>query len=221
MALTREDVFAIADKLEAEGTNPTQNLVREALGGGSFATIGPALKEWKDMKHKEHELVEVQVPDTVKDRFEQLQAVVWQAAADEADQRLALEKQAMQEAKVAAEAAVSDADEAVKILEKEAEEREAKIEKIAADLADAETRAENAQNEKNRAEQNHAAEVARLREKIEGLIARLEDAQTARIEARDDAEQARKDAKEAVSRVENELQRLTKMYDACFSQDDA
>ncbi|MCG3810126.1 DNA-binding protein [Psychrobacter sp. Ps4] len=47
MALTTEGIHAAADKLQANGTTPTQTKVREALGGGSFSTIGEALKTWK------------------------------------------------------------------------------------------------------------------------------------------------------------------------------
>ena len=73
MNSNKEKIIAVAEKLEAQGVNPTQVTVREALGGGSFATIGPVLKEWKESKKENHALTEIQVPEVIIERLEQLQ----------------------------------------------------------------------------------------------------------------------------------------------------
>ena len=39
VTITAETVAAAADRLQGDGTNPTQSAVRTALGGGSFSTI--------------------------------------------------------------------------------------------------------------------------------------------------------------------------------------
>lgn len=39
MAITKEQIFAVADELDAAGQNPTLASVRKQLGGGSFTTI--------------------------------------------------------------------------------------------------------------------------------------------------------------------------------------
>lgn len=45
---TSRSIRAAADRLKAAGKKPTLKAVREALGGGSYATIQPALKAWRD-----------------------------------------------------------------------------------------------------------------------------------------------------------------------------
>ena len=47
MAITKQDILAVADALDAEGVKPTLAAVRKKLGGGSFSTISEAMKEWK------------------------------------------------------------------------------------------------------------------------------------------------------------------------------
>ena len=46
MAISTADILAAADALAAQGKRPTLAAVRAALGGGSFSTIGEALKTW-------------------------------------------------------------------------------------------------------------------------------------------------------------------------------
>ncbi|WP_126448220.1 DNA-binding protein [Sulfuricystis multivorans] len=50
MALTKEDIWAVADRLDAEGKTPTLAAVRKALGSGSFTTISEAMREWRERK---------------------------------------------------------------------------------------------------------------------------------------------------------------------------
>ena len=46
MAISTAEIHAAADALAAQGKRPTLAAVRAALGGGSFSTIGEALKTW-------------------------------------------------------------------------------------------------------------------------------------------------------------------------------
>ena len=50
MAITREQIWAAADEIDAAGQNPTLAAVRKAVGGGSFTTIQDAMTEWKAKK---------------------------------------------------------------------------------------------------------------------------------------------------------------------------
>ena len=127
MNSNKEKIIAAAEKLEAQGVNPTQVTVREALGGGSFATIGPVLKEWKESKKENHALTEIQVPEAIIERLEQLQGAVWQAAVDEAERRLVVEREALKVAQAQALAEVVEQRESVAALETEAEMFKAKI----------------------------------------------------------------------------------------------
>jgi chromosome segregation ATPase len=127
MNSNKEKIIAVAEKLEAQGVNPTQVTVREALGGGSFATIGPVLKEWKESKKENRALTEIQVPEVIIERLEQLQGAVWQAAVDEAERRLVVEREALKAAQDQVLAEVAEQRESVAALESEAEVFQAKI----------------------------------------------------------------------------------------------
>lgn len=129
--ITEEKIIETAEALKAAGKNPTQVAVREALGGkGSFATIGPALKRWKDGQKQEHALAEIQVPQAVTERLEQLQGAVWQAAVDEAERRLVAEREALKAAQEAAAVEVAEQLESVATLEAEADQLRQQIDNM-------------------------------------------------------------------------------------------
>lgn len=125
--ITVEKIIETAERLMSEGKNPTQVTVRAALGGGSFATIGPVLKSWKDGQKEDHALAEIQVPEAITERLEQLQGAVWQAAVGEAERRLTAEREALKVAQEAAAAEVAEQLESVAMLETEADQLRQKI----------------------------------------------------------------------------------------------
>jgi Plasmid replication region DNA-binding N-term len=51
--ITRDDVFAAANSIFAQGKNPTQAAVRSVLGQGSFATISKYLQEWRQERQED------------------------------------------------------------------------------------------------------------------------------------------------------------------------
>lgn len=183
-SITKERIIETAEKLEAEGKNPTQVTVREALGGGSFATIGPVLKAWKDAKKEDNELVEIQVPEAITERLEQLQGAVWQVAVDEAERRLTAEREALLLAQERAASDVAEQMESVAALELEADKHLAQIEALEAELEArnnqvgdlktelAETK-ERATNDAHNAAENLVREVSR-REASEARAERAE-----------------------------------------------
>jgi chromosome segregation ATPase len=134
MSSNKDKIIETAEKLEAQGVNPTQVTVREAMGGGSFATIGPILKEWKESKKEDHALAEIQVPNAITDKFEQLKGAVWQAAVDEAGGRLSAEREALRVAQEQAAAEVAVQRESVATLEAEADKFDEAIEGLIVDL---------------------------------------------------------------------------------------
>ena len=134
MSSNKENIIAAAEKLEAQGVNPTQVTVREALGGGSFATIGPILKAWKESKKEDFALTEIQVPESIIDRLEQLQGAVWQAAVDEAERRLSTEREALKVVQEQAAADVAEQLESVALFEAEAAKDSETIEVLSADV---------------------------------------------------------------------------------------
>ena len=48
--VTAQQVFGAADAILAKGTEPTNNEIQKMLGG-SFSTISPLLRQWRDGKH--------------------------------------------------------------------------------------------------------------------------------------------------------------------------
>lgn len=46
MAITKQDVWRVANEIDAAGDKPTAVEVRKRLGSGSYTTITAALKEW-------------------------------------------------------------------------------------------------------------------------------------------------------------------------------
>ena len=85
------------------------------------------MKEWKESKKENHALTEIQVPEAIIERLEQLQGAVWQAAVDEAERRLVVEREALKVAQAQALAEVVEQRESVAALETEAEMFKAKI----------------------------------------------------------------------------------------------
>lgn len=186
--ITDKDIFAAADELAAQGVKPTQTNVREHLGGGSFATIGPALKRWKAAQWEQSELAAVELPEELAEALQALGGQVWQAAIAAAEAKLATERAALAEAREELEAEAAEAAEAVKQLEHEATEQQQKLDDLTDDLDKANQC--NAQQQQEiwqlqakleAATAATAAEVSKVEavadERVKGLEARLADAQ--------------------------------------------
>jgi len=173
---TLTEIHAIADRLTQAGQRPTLAAVRKELGGGSFTTISEAMKSWHDAQQEEHALAEVQVPEAISERMGQLQAALWQAALGEAERRLATEREDLAQAREAARAQVSEAQEALDTLEAEAQAREQQIEQLHARCTELEAQSVAAEAGKAQAEQAAAAAQATASAQVEGLEARLADA---------------------------------------------
>lgn len=180
MALTTEKIHATADQIVDLGERPTLARIRKALGGGSFTTISEAMQEWREKQTEEHALAEVEVPEAISERVDQLKAAAWEAAVAEAESRLSAERQSLGEAQAQAAGSVEEAEEAVQMLEGEAVEREHELATLRDQLADSETLVKNAMAARQEAEQRREADAAQLGERISGLESRLADAQEAR-----------------------------------------
>lgn len=196
--ITDQDVFHAADTLVANGQRPTQTSIREFLGGGSFATIGPALKRWRSAQAEQHELAGVELPGELAEALQQLGARVWGAAIEAAESRLAGEREALAAARDDIEAEVQEHREAVQQLESEAVQRDQHINDLeqacnaaAATAAEQERRIAELTAALAAAQAATAAEVVKAEavfgERVKGLEARLADAQHTidRLTARD------------------------------------
>ncbi len=65
MAITKDQIIEAAEALKSAGVNPSMAAVRERLGGGSFATISPVLREWRESQ-EQRATVAIEMPAEAK-----------------------------------------------------------------------------------------------------------------------------------------------------------
>lgn len=96
MALTREEIFAVADAVAAEGLRVRVAEVHRRLGTGSLTTVTNAIREWHEA-HKPAAIVEqAVVPQSVTDRLTALGVEIWTQAQAVADEGLSKERQELE-----------------------------------------------------------------------------------------------------------------------------
>jgi chromosome segregation ATPase len=127
MAINKEQIFAVADDLDAAGQSPTLAAVRKAVGGGSFTTISEAMTEWKARKAAKEASLREPAPAVLSERLTTFGAELWAAALELANGRLASERAALETARVQLQAEKTEAAELA--------------DQVAAELEQAKTRA--------------------------------------------------------------------------------
>ena len=110
MGITRDQIWAAADELDAVGQNPTLAAVRKAVGGGSFTTISEAMAQWRDRRAEKAPPREPP-PANLVEQISQLGADVWTVALEQATGRLATERAALDETRRQLEAQKTEATE--------------------------------------------------------------------------------------------------------------
>jgi chromosome segregation ATPase len=104
--ITFETVSAAAAALVNEDQKPTLVNIRTALGGGSFSTISPLLKQWRDSQAAvtaAAPMVEA-APDEITEQVNGLAGHIWQAAMNLANARLVTEREALEQTRLSLEA---------------------------------------------------------------------------------------------------------------------
>lgn len=109
MAITNQDIHAAADRIASEGGNPTLANVRAALGGGSFTTISEAMKAWKDSKKSAGVPMREAAPAAVAERLSEVGGEIWAIALGMANDRLASEREALEQTRVDMEQSQAEA----------------------------------------------------------------------------------------------------------------
>jgi chromosome segregation ATPase len=102
---TKDQVFAVADELEASGQSLTLANVRKALGGGSYTTISEAMQEWRSRKSAQAAPIREPLPSVIAEKLDMLGGDLWAAALEMANARLAAESDALEAARQQIEAA--------------------------------------------------------------------------------------------------------------------
>ena len=108
MAITKDQIFAVADEIDAAGQNATLAAVRKALGGGSFTTISEGMTEWKARKAAKESPLREPAPSAVANRLAELGAEIWSSALELANGRLATERESLETARLQLEWALKD-----------------------------------------------------------------------------------------------------------------
>jgi len=127
MAISKEQIFTIADELDAAGQNPTLAAVRKVLGGGSFTTISEAMNEWKARKAEKETPLRQPAPPAVAERLAEFGAEIWALALELANGRLASEREALDAARVQLEAERQEAAELADQVSAELEALQSKV----------------------------------------------------------------------------------------------
>jgi regulator of replication initiation timing len=126
----KDQIFNICDTLQKAGINPTAEKVRVELGGGSFSTISPIVKEWRASQTKAQTTPEI--PAEAQNAAIQATAIIWKIATDHQAEAINAIRQESQRIE---QEAIIERDEAMKeiaILESEAKTLHARIEALEA-----------------------------------------------------------------------------------------
>jgi uncharacterized coiled-coil protein SlyX len=177
----QEKIIGAANALVAEGTaTPTNDQVRERLGGGSLSHISPVMRAWRESR-REEVVVALEMPADLKRAIETSLGQVWTAASKLAS---ATVETVRQESATAIEAATSERDEALNEIS-HLEERIAELQTAVAerDQAINQVQDELGKERDRSAKQagDHAALAARLAdrdEQIKGLKNELREARS-------------------------------------------
>ncbi|WP_205617449.1 DNA-binding protein [Pelomicrobium methylotrophicum] len=166
MALTRDDIWAVADRLDAEGKAPTLAAVRKALGRGSFTTISEAMREWHQRRKEKTDKTQEAgpVPPDLDEAVRRFSQEVWAKATEIAK---------AEEAKLAHEYA-----EARKEWDRERQELEAVAEDLSTALEECQAKADEAAAALADLARRHAeteALLITLKEKARENEARIEE----------------------------------------------
>ncbi|EFI6360628.1 hypothetical protein GT032_24310 [Escherichia coli] len=194
MAITNADIHAAADRIAAEGQQPTLAAVRSALGGGSFTTISEAMKSWRAQQQAAAAPMREPAPEAVTQQAQQLAADIWAAALERANERLAHEREALEQVRAELEQQQQEAAELADQLAAELDAAKAQLEQQAQQLAQAQAQAAQAHTAQ--------AALAEAQKRADGLADLLEKERAATRLAQDKAEKALTDAAKLAGKLE-------------------
>ncbi len=127
----KEVIIAAANALAAEGIGrPTNDQVRERMGGGSLSHISPVMRAWRESRQAEVTAA-MEIPADLKKSIETSLGLVWTAASKLASTNI---ETVRQEADAAIASATGERDEALA----EISRLEAKIDELQQSLRDKE-----------------------------------------------------------------------------------
>lgn len=179
----RERIIAAANAFVSEGIgNPTNDQVRERMGGGSLSHISPVMREWRESR-KAEVVAALEMPADLKKAVEMALGQIWGTASK-------LATTAVENVRKEAESAIADAtaerDEALN----EIQRLETRLAELTKTLEEKEQAVNQAQSELNQ-EHVHTAKLNAEKEALQARIndrdAQIEDLKVDLKEARDDS----------------------------------
>jgi len=176
MAITTSQIHAAADQIAAGGQQPTMQAVRQALGSGSYSTIGPALAEWRAQRQQQQASAPVAgepVPGPVAEQASALAGHIWAAALALADGRLAAERAALEQARIEVESERAEAVATADGLQAELEQVQAELDRVRQQMQAEREQAERAQAQARAELEQARLEQARLAGQIEAERAQI------------------------------------------------
>ncbi len=180
----KEKIITAANALIAEGIeNPTNDQVRERMGGGSLSHISPVMREWRESR-KAEVVAALEIPADLKKIIETSVGQVWTAASKLAS---ATVENIRQEADVAIDAATDERDEALSEISN-LEERIAELKKA---LGDKDQIINQAQEKLDQ----ERVQSAKLASDNSAMMARLDDRDEEIKRLKDELKEARNDNK--------------------------
>jgi hypothetical protein len=79
----QDRIIELCNKMAAEGIKPTLDRIRDELGSGSFSTINPILKQWKENRLSNHNVEPIELPTEITAIGERATALIWKVANDQ------------------------------------------------------------------------------------------------------------------------------------------
>lgn len=183
MALTANQIWEAADKLEEAGESPTLAAVRRELGGGSYTTISEAMQQWRTKKQRVATIHQEPVPEAVVLQSRDLIANIWQTAKNISDKRLETERKALE---VSREQMEQESREAAQI----ADQLSTELEKTSLELA----------TEKER-RITLESNLAKLIAQAEAAKERMEDIKARLLHTEQERDAVHKDLNQAISQA--------------------
>ncbi|MEQ2017916.1 DNA-binding protein [Photorhabdus bodei] len=161
----RDKILSAANSLQAEGVEaPTNEQVREYMGGGSLSHISPVMREWRDSK-KSEVAAALEIPADLKKVIETSLGQVWTSASKLASTTI---DNIRKEADSAIESATAERDEALSEIIR-LEGTIAELKKVLAEkeqrIIDAEKEQESKTNQITHLSTENASLTARIDEK--------------------------------------------------------
>ncbi|MNW44045.1 Chromosome partition protein Smc [compost metagenome] len=100
MAITKDQVFEVAEKLLQRGEQPTISAVRKELGTGSYSTLTDFMRQWRDSVEQSAAPIREPLPQVVQDRLDILGTDIWSVALELANTRLKSERESLEFARI-------------------------------------------------------------------------------------------------------------------------